>query len=57
MRCYKTIVIKDIGTILLNMKILSDVRRVRLEVREDDRSGDFADLYARCVEAPVLKGG
>lgn len=27
---------------------------IRLEVQEDDGSGDFEDLYQRCVKAPVV---
>lgn len=32
------------------------VRGSRLEIRHDDGSADFADLYRRCEEAPVLSG-
>ena len=31
------------------------VRGVRLEVREDDGSADFADLYTKCSETPVVE--
>lgn len=30
---------------------------IRLEMREDDGSADFADLYARCATAPVMSQG
>ena len=33
------------------------VRGVRLEVRPDDGSADFADLFGRCENAPVMEGG
>ena len=33
------------------------VRGVRLEVRSDDSSADFADLIRRCEKAPVLEEG
>lgn len=32
------------------------VRGVRLALRDDDGSADFADLYERCQEAPVVEG-
>ena len=31
------------------------VRGIRLEVREDDGSNDFADLYSRCLESAVVE--
>ena len=31
-------------------------RGARLEVRPDDGSADFADLYSRCEVAPLLTG-
>jgi L-alanine-DL-glutamate epimerase-like enolase superfamily enzyme len=30
---------------------------IRLEVWEDDGSGDFSDLFTRCLEAPVVEKG
>ncbi len=33
------------------------VRGVRMEIRLDDGSGEFEDLYRRCTETPVVEGG